>query len=76
MGEIEKDDRHDNKPTQTPAAFSDRIRKKPGERKMPSFEFKTINTFYDDDIARYLITEKKQKRKYKYTQFIKIGIDK
>ena len=29
---------------------------------MPNFEFKTINTFYDDDIARYLITEKITKK--------------
>ncbi|MCE1534768.1 hypothetical protein LWU43_22945 [Enterobacter hormaechei] len=29
---------------------------------MPNFEFKTVNTFYDDDIARYLITEKITKK--------------
>ena len=29
---------------------------------MPNFEFKTVNTFYDDDIARYLITKKITKK--------------
>ena len=29
---------------------------------MPSFEFKTINAFYEDDIARYLIAEKITKK--------------
>ena len=29
---------------------------------MPIFEFKTINAFYEDDIARYLIAEKITKK--------------
>ena len=41
---------------------------------MPNFEFKTVNTFYDDDIARYLITEKITKKENKNIDFNKVDI--